>query len=327
MKIETPYYEDNTRISNSAIGWFLEKGPRYLRDMLDGKEEGIKGKYLEKGTMIHMWLLQPEDFWNNYTILDFEAPKVKQQKDFCEFFAEAKKLEPLEDIDVITLKSYRQSYSNNLKDDAALTKATELRETFRAYIEYLDMKDTKNIISYADLRMLQTIRVNVDSHKMADALLYDTPGMECHNEFHINWEYKKYGIACKSLLDRVKFDHVNRKITLIDIKTAMDVYDFKHSVETRDYYRQLAYYLLAITWYFMDQEIDISEYTLECYIVAIQNNGKYEVRVFDMNDEAELLLRKSIIAEALSEISYHFETGNWDHTREYYEGDGIERLK
>ena len=35
MNIEIPYYEDNTRISNSAIGWFLKKGPRYLRYMLD----------------------------------------------------------------------------------------------------------------------------------------------------------------------------------------------------------------------------------------------------------------------------------------------------
>lgn len=25
MKIDIPYYEDNTRISNSAIGWFLRK--------------------------------------------------------------------------------------------------------------------------------------------------------------------------------------------------------------------------------------------------------------------------------------------------------------
>lgn len=48
MKIEIPYYEDNTRISNSAIGWFLKKGPRYLKDMLDGKEEGISGKFLKK---------------------------------------------------------------------------------------------------------------------------------------------------------------------------------------------------------------------------------------------------------------------------------------
>ena len=52
MDISIPYYEDNTRISNSNIGWFLKKGPRYLKDMLDGKIEGLKASFLDKGTMI-----------------------------------------------------------------------------------------------------------------------------------------------------------------------------------------------------------------------------------------------------------------------------------
>lgn len=34
MDISIPYYEDKTRISNSNIGWFLNKGPAYLHKML-----------------------------------------------------------------------------------------------------------------------------------------------------------------------------------------------------------------------------------------------------------------------------------------------------
>lgn len=45
-----------------AIGWFLKKGPRFYRDMIDGKEEGLKLPQLERGTMIHEYILQPEDF-------------------------------------------------------------------------------------------------------------------------------------------------------------------------------------------------------------------------------------------------------------------------
>ena len=52
MDISIPYYEDMSRISNSNIGWFLKKGPRYLKDMLDGKIEGLKASFLDKGTMI-----------------------------------------------------------------------------------------------------------------------------------------------------------------------------------------------------------------------------------------------------------------------------------
>lgn len=324
MKIEIPYYEDNTRISNSAIGWFLKRGPRYLKDMLDGKEEGISAKYLDRGTMIHMYLLQPEEFWNNYIILDYEKPKTTQQLAFCEAYFNSNEI--VEEDKLIS--AYKASYSgNNMSKDAILKKAKELRLKFAEYIEFLDKNQTYTVISFVDLNMLKNIKKNIDSHIKANELLTDQPGVECHNEFHINWEAEKQGVSCKSLLDRVKIDHANKKITLIDLKTTADVYNFKHSVEEYDYYRQIAFYILALTWYMKDQGYDIEDYDIEAYIVAIQSNGNNEVRVFNMLNEKELLARKNLIADTLTEISYHYQTGNWDHTREYYENDGTETLK
>lgn len=329
MTIDKPYYEDNTRISNSAIGWFLKKGPRYYRDMLDGKEEGLKLPQLERGTMIHEYILQPDEFWNDYIILDFEVPKVKQQKDFCERYINLKQINPLEDDDSILLEAYNNAYSNTKPDQNKRLEAAKLVETFNSYIEYLQVKDNKKIISFADLNMLKTIKSNIEKHKKANELLTDKQGCESHNEFHINWELKinDWIASCKSLLDRCIFDHINRKITLIDLKTTSDVYNFKHSVEEFDYYRQITYYLLAITWYMNDLGIDISEYDCEAYIIAIQTNGSYEVRVFNMFNEVELDSRKNIILNVLTELSYHYQTNNWEHTRDYYEGDGTEKLE
>ena len=323
MKIDIPYYEDNTRISNSAIGWFLKKGPRYLRDMLDGKEEGLKLPQLERGTMIHEYILQPDEFWNDYTILDYEVPKVKQQKDFCEAYANS--LELTEDDKM--LQAYKSSYSNNKSSEIVLKEATELCKKYASYIEAIQQqKENKKVISGADLNMLKNIKNNIEKHKKANELLQDIPGVETHNEFHINWECK--GVKCKSLLDRCIFDYANQKIILIDLKTTSDVWNFKHSVEEFDYYRQIAYYLSAITWYmYQDQGIDISNYDFEAYIIAIQTNSNNEVRVFNMFNEKELLDRKNIISDALSEISYHTSSNNWDHSRIYYESDGTEELE
>ena len=324
MKIEIPYYEDNTRISNSAIGWFLKKGPRYLKDMLDGKEEGISAKYLDKGTMIHMYLLQPDEFWQNYIVIDYEKPKTAQQAAFCNRYHQSTEI--VEDDKL--LDAYKYAYSgNNMSKEAMLKKAKELQLKFAEYIEALEKTDLYTIISFADLNMLKNIKDNIEKHIKANELLTDQPGIECHNEFHINWEAEKQGVSCKSLLDRVKIDHANKKITLIDLKTTADVYNFKHSVEEYDYYRQIAFYILALTWYMKDQGYDIEDYDLEAYIVAIQSNSNNEVRVFNMLNEKELLARKDLIADALTEISYHYQTGNWDHTREYYENNGTETLK
>lgn len=322
MKIDIPYYSDNTRISNSAIGWFIKKGPRYLKDMLDGKEEGLKLPQLEKGTMIHEYILQPEEFWKDYTMLDYEVPKVKQQKDFCEAYANS--LELTEDDKM--LQAYKSSYSNNKSSEIVLKEATELCNKYASYIEAIQQqKENKKVISGADLNMLKNIKKNIEEHKKANELLQDKPGIESHNEFHINWEYK--GVKCKSLLDRCIFDHANQKIILIDLKTTSDVWNFKHSVEEFDYYRQICFYLEAITWYmYKDQDIDISNYDFEAYIIAIQTNSNNEVRVFNMFNEEELLDRKNIISDALSEISYHISSNNWDHSRIYYESDGTEEL-
>ena len=326
MKIEIPYYSDNTRISNSAIGWFLKKGPKYLRDMLDGKEEGLNLPQLEKGTMIHEYILQPEEFWKDYVILEYEVPKVKQQRDFC--IAYANSLELLEDKKL--LEAYRSSYSNTKSSEIALNEARELSKKYDKYIEALKSEqNNKKPISFADLNMLKKIKQNLEEHIAANKLLFDVPNTyECHNEFHINWEASNINVPCKSLLDRVMFDHVNKKIILIDLKTTANIYDFKHSVETFDYYRQIAFYMFALVWYMQEElNLNIDEYDFEAYIIAIQTNGNYEVRVFNMLNEEELLNRRNIITKALTEIAYHISSNNWEHTRKYYENNGIEELE
>lgn len=331
MDISIPYYEDLTRISNSNIGWFLKKGPRYLKEMLDGKE-GLKASFLDKGTMIHEYILQPEEFWKDYIILDFAVPKVKQQKDLLEFYANAKMVDPLASEDDILLMSYNSAYSNNKSIDKRIQEAKELVELYQNYIEYFKNKDSKKVISFADLNMLKTIKKNMEDHKKANELLFKYPEtFEVHNEFHINWEYPNASslgdLPCKSLLDRVMIDHANKKIILVDIKTTVDVYNFKHSVEEFDYCRQLAYYWLAIHWYFKNElKLNIEEYEYETYIVAVQSHDGYEVRVFKFNPKT-IEERLVTIDYAIKRIAWHKNNNLWDHMKEYYDEDGAELLQ
>lgn len=330
MDISIPYYEDLTRISNSNIGWFLKKGPRYLKEMLDGKE-GLKASFLDKGTMIHEYILQPEEFWKDYIILDFAVPKVKQQKDLLEFYANAKMVDPLASEDDILLMSYNSAYSNNKSIDKRIQEAKELVELYQNYIEYFKNKDSKKVISFADLNMLKAIKKNMEDHKKANELLFKYPEtFEVHNEFHINWEYPNASslgdLPCKSLLDRVMIDHTNKKIILVDIKTTADVYNFKHSVEEFDYCRQLAYYWLAIHWYFKNElKLNIEEYEYETYIVAVQSHDGYEVRVFKFNSKA---IEERLVTTdyAIKRIAWHKDNNLWDHMKEYYDEDGAEMI-
>lgn len=330
MEIKIPYYEDLSRISNSNIGLFIKKGPKYLKDTLDGKNESMKAKYLEKGTMIHMYLLQPDEFWQTYEILDFETPSSKQQLLFAQTYVNSCEIEPNSRV----LSAYQEAYSTKGKsDDKSLTEGLELVEKLKDYIQYLQIEKTtvKKVISWADLNMLKDIKVNVEKHKLANELLFNQPDtVEQHNEFHINWEYpiqfSDITIQCKSLLDRVIFDDVNKVITLIDIKTTVDVNGFKHSISEFDYNRQLAYYWAAIHWYyFYIKGITLEEYTYKTYIIAIQNNTGNEVKVFEINP-VDIEERVPTITNILQKISWHMKNDKWDHTEEYYLGDGSEKI-
>lgn len=328
MDISIPYYEDLTRISNSNIGWFLKKGPKYLKEMLDGKE-GLKASFLDKGTMIHEYILQPEEFWKDYIILDFAVPKVKQQKDLLEFYSTARLVDPFASEDDILIMSYEAAYNNNKSKEKKIQEAKELVELYQNYIEYFRNKDSKKVISFADLNMLKAIKKNMEDHKKANELLFNYPEtFEVHNEFHINWEYPNASslgdLPCKSLLDRVMIDHTNKKIILVDIKTTADVYNFKHSVEEFDYCRQLAYYWLAIHWYFKNElKLNIEEYEYETYIIAVQSHDGYEVRVFKFNPKT-VEERLVAIDYAIKRIAWHKDNNLWNHMKEYYDEDGAE---
>lgn len=328
MIIDTPYYEDMTRVSNSNIGWYLKNGPRYLKDMFDGVAEGISGSFLEKGTMIHEYILQPEDFWKDYIVLDFDTPKQKQQKDFCDCYIKESQLDPLSSEDVIILRSYNNAYSNSKPDAKKLEEGKVILETYNKYIEYLKVPNDKKVISFSDVNMLKKIKDNLQKHKKANELLFALPGtFESHNEFQINWEPNIEGVKCKSLLDRVCFDHVNKKIILIDLKTTQNVYNFAHSVEEYDYFRQIAYYGLAIQWYMANElNLNTEDYDFEAYIIAIGKDKNNEIRVFDMNNKKVLSEKVDLIKQTLQKISYHIKTDDWDHSVEYYENDGVESL-
>ena len=326
MDLSIPYYDDLQRISNSAIGVYLKKGPLALKHLMDGEDEKLSLPALEIGTMIHEYILQPEEFWKDYCILDFTIPKVKQQKDLLDEYHRLMEIDPFKSQDEIKLAAYRKAYNNKKKNDKCIKETEDLIMVYQDYLEYLSNKNNKKVISFADLNTLKKIKKNIQEHKKANELLFNlSDKWECHNEFHINWECQN--VQCKSLLDRVCFNFEEKKVILIDLKTTPNVYDFKHSIDEFDYFRQLAYYIMAIFWYLENiKEINPDDFDLEVYIIAIGKDRDNQIRVFNMLNETELTVRGKLLTNTLKTINYHITSNNWNYKKEYYEGNGIEEL-
>ena len=347
MDISIPYYSDVSRISNSNIGWFLQKGPAYLHKMLTDPPPEEKNSVLERGTMIHEYLLQPEEFQKDYVVWDKSRPFSAQQEKFCQALSNTLEIEP----DKAILSAYKEAYSTAGKsDDKMLSEGLKIASTLKDYIDFLKANDGRIMISPSDAKMLQKIEQNVRSHKKAYELLYpvSTAVQEkthnideiwCRHEFHINWEWEMLlersgdenppellHVACKSLLDSLTLDFKNKKATIMDLKTTAKLWHFEESIEMYDYCRQLAYYTKAVQWYLKNEcNEDFAKWIFEYYIIGIDTTGSNEIRVFKFKQE-QIQAHFDTISYALADIAWHQSTGKWDHSRAYYEGDGSETL-
>lgn len=318
MDTSIPYYEDMSRISNSNIGWFLKNGPSYLHGKLCGTIPDEKGPQLERGTMIHEYILQPNEFYQDYYVFGGVRPTSSNQESFCKYLQDSTEIEP----DKQLLEAYKKSYSIVGKsEEKMLSEALKIANSLKDYIEAL--KSGKTIISAKDVEKCAKVKYNIVNHKFASKLL-DNLDWEEHHEFHINWDCK--GVKCKSLLDCVKFDFAQKKCQLIDLKTTVKLWHFQDSIEQYDYLRQLCFYAQAILWYLEHERGETPDYwEIEYYIVAIDSTQSSDVRVFKFEPYV-VDSRLKTIENALDNISWHQTTDKWEHTREYYEGDGCEVL-
>ena len=342
MDLSIPYYEDRTRISNSNIGWFLNKGPAYLHKMLTDPPPEEKNPVLERGTMIHEYILQPEEFQKDYVVWDKSRPFSTQQEKFCQALASSLEIEPNRAI----LDAYKQAYSTAGKsEDKMLSEGLKIASTLKDYIDFLKSDDKRLMITPSEAKMLERVKQNIKSHKLAWYII-DAPLMaaelcdyEAHHEFHINWEWHwlKEHVPCKSLLDGLTINFRSKTVIIYDLKTTQKLWRFEESMEMYDYERQLSYYTMAVKWYLenecgIDGEDIAYNWKFSHYIIGIDTTGSYEIRVFKVelkmheSKKLNLVSTTAKIEEALFDIAWHQSTDKWEHSREYYEGDGSESL-
>lgn len=311
------YYSDKTRINNSGIGWFLKSPKEFYERTNNGIS--IDTASTRFGTDIHCYILQPDEFKRTYKIRDFEAPKIQQQKDFCSAMVcyMKNKTFSLSEIRELAIRAYTKSYTTTGKSIKTITtSAIDMLIRYKSFIQQSLHEDMK-LISWPHFIRIQRLAKLVKSNKYAKELL-DKPG-NC--EFHINWE--RNGVECKSLLDKVCIDTDAKEITLIDLKTTASISDFKHSIKEYGYRRQMMFYKLAI-WHYMKNVMleNPDEYKFSCRIIAIQTSDIPLVEVFGFTVE-ELQKEIPVIDYAIERIDWHKQNNLWEHSKEYYEDDGI----
>lgn len=321
MDISIPYYDDNSRYSNSSIGYYLNNGIRYYYEKVNGILPPLSTSSLVKGTMIHKYVLEYEDFYNEYTMSASYNPSSAQQKAYTDYFVDAKITSDLIE-DKYLIEAYRKNYAaEKMSDEKVIEKSKDM---FNTYAEAIDIRvntGDKITVSPTEMNSLHTIRKNIQRKPLAEALINpDTTDKEIHTEFHINWEDEASGALCKSLIDRLIIDHATKTIYLVDLKTTFSITEFRSSMEKYGYFRQLAFYTRAIQWYVKNCRPELKDYKISRYIVAISTNPDTlnEVRVFRFEEEDFVIYNKDI-DYALHELEWHRINNKYEMSKHCYE--------
>ena len=277
---------------------------------------------------MHKYILEPENY--KYLVLDYTIPQSKQQKDFCKAYASYKKGKEDEKL----IRAYKEVYVAKGNTKNTLTKAVELKNKYKNYIKYLKLKHVYDFIwSTEEDKYMKRLYNIVTNHRIARELLssnnmFDEDHIIDENEFEIYWKYGSPGIECKSKLDRLIIDRMDKKVRLIDLKTTSHLNEFKTTSFIQfKYYRQMAFYIQAIQWYIFNVlKEDPHDYNYEVYIIAISKKEPIEVKVFKVSDKL-LKLGNTEIESLMKQLKYHFDTNNWQYDKSYYEGTGIEIIE
>lgn len=328
MPEQKDYYKIKA-VSSHALSYF-EESPLTFRKLLDEELEQEDKRYLDFGRQVHMRILEPKAFKESYTVLNYELPKSEQQKQFCTIYTENPQLKKEDRL----ILAYTTAYSVKGKsEDKVLQDATDMYEKVKDYLTYLaKAKKYKEVLTFAKKQKIDSCYEKVYNHKLANQLLFDAEipdnGVITYNELEIIWTHPVHtNVPCKSMIDRLVIDTNNKIIKLIDIKTTMSLKTFKDSVYDFNYHRQMAFYSLAIYWYIKNiLNINVEDYKLEVYIVAIKHTPHQEAKVIKI-DESILNQGLNEIALIMPKIAWHFETDLWEYSKEYYEGNGLDKLE
>lgn len=318
---EKEYYLDK-RISSSSLKWF-ESSPLFFRKMLDKEIEQETKRYFEIGKKIHMRILEPIEYEKNYIYLEFDTPKSENQRKFCEDYISL----PYKLAKERMVEAYKRNYNvDKLSEDKITDRADELKRDLSKYITYLKRRgEVRDILNYTDHKLIEDLANLSREHIGAKRLLYIddeiklTKEIEEHNEIVIFFDF--LGVPCKSMLDRVVINHTDKIVQLIDLKTTINLGEFSHSFEEFKYYRQMAFYWLAL----YNQYPETRDYKKETYIIGFQKGDTPECRVFSIID-SYLNYGLNEIEKLFPKIKWHFDNDKWDHTKEYYDNEGIEIL-
>lgn len=283
----------------------------YKDYILKEKEERLD-KHLIAGKLIHLLLLQPEEFNNQFVLMPSKLPSDSLKKVIknITLYTDALTLDKVEDK--IILDSLKEvGLYQSLKDEAkriAKVRTIECNDYYAvASTTDKDVVDEDTFTKCTE--SVELIKENADVF----ALLQDEPtdfemdNLEVFNEVYLECDLGNYSFGLKGYIDRYVIDHDKKEVKIIDVKTTgKTITDFPETVSFYKYWLQAAVYMVLVT---KNLGEDAKDYKISFNFIVIDKYNQIYAFPVKQNTLSEWGLA---MTDVLDEAEYHVTENRYD---------------
>lgn len=262
-------YFQTKAISNSFLGSLWN--PRWVKFKFDNPDaEDEEKSYFRVGSALDCLLTSPERWELDFVVIDAVRPYGLLGK-----FIDA--LPPGLTVDS-DIREYDAAYTDSgykMWIDKVVEKFWTNTDAVNYYKLTKDIGDGIIVLSSDEYETVTKAQELILANEFIRPYFIndDVLNIELLHQVAIYFEYRDE--QCKALLDGIMVDHKNRTIQPFDLKTSRSVYDFPISYLQYGYYRQAAFYELAIYADSSPVKQYLNEgYTVKDFIFIVVENKK-----------------------------------------------------
>ena len=289
----------------------------FYKDYILKEREVRTDKHLIEGKLIHLLLLQPEEFDNNFALVPGKIPSDAVRRVLNEVKDTADK-EDLEDLEpnIITALKHQNLYQSIKDDSKRLSKI--LTDDNKEYYKFLLNCDGKDIIDQDIYKKCNdSVELIKENKSVMEALAsnetdFELDDTESFVEKALSCKLQNYDFGLKGIIDKYIIDHKNKVIRIIDFKTTgKSVTEFAETVEFYNYWLQAAIYSVLALKNAGDKGKDYKiNFT---FIVIDKYNQIYSFPVRPTTMDAWY----AGLEQALDVAKYHIDNMNFDLPYEF----------
>ena len=321
---EDLFYKGEFSFSYSSLNRLLFSPKLFYRDYILKERETKMDKHLIEGRLIHLLLLEPDRFNEEFVMTPLKMPSdsVKRVlRNVSSKIVDPNNYVKLKDLDDQILKALKEEnlYQSFKEDSKRLDKI--ITEESEEYFKFLQTTG-KTIIdadTYARcMDRVVIIRANDEVTKllMQQGTDWDLDHIQVYNEKKLNCNLNDYKFGLKGIIDKYIIDDEAKTITIVDLKTtAKPLENFAETVDFYNYWLQAAVYSLLVIKNVDEKQQD---YKIIFKFVVID---KYDqVYVFPVSEET-LLRWMNELNRALQLANYHYSERKYDLPYDFANGN------